>query len=80
MIRRDHHVKEMGIRAIARKHRIHRRLVRQALKSAVPPARKTPVRRSPVFTPDHKAFVDGILIAPIPQVDRSQRSNFLTSR
>ncbi len=77
MIRRDHHVKEMGIRAIARKHRIHRRLVRQALKSAVPPARKTPVRRSPVFTPDHKAFVDGILIgdqtAPRKQQHTSQR-------
>lgn len=77
MIRRDHHVKEMGIRAIARKHRIHRRLVRQALKSAVPPARKTPVRGSPVFTPDHKAFVDGILIgdqtAPRKQRHTSQR-------
>jgi transposase len=47
-IRRDAR-QGMGIRALARKHRVHRRAVRQALASAVPPERKQPVRAAPVL-------------------------------
>jgi transposase len=47
-IRRDAR-EGMGIRALARKHRVHRRAVRQALASAVPPERKQPVREAPVL-------------------------------
>jgi hypothetical protein len=39
-IRRDSRLAGMGIRALARKHHVHRRTVRQALLSAVPPQRK----------------------------------------
>lgn len=39
----------MSIRALADKHRVHRRTVRQALADATPPTRKTPVRESPVL-------------------------------
>jgi Mu transposase, C-terminal domain len=46
-IRRDARVEEMSIRELAAKHHVHRRTVRQALASAVPPARKTPRRASP---------------------------------
>jgi transposase len=47
-IRRDAR-EGMGIRALARKHRVHRRVVRQALASAVPPKRKQPGREAPVL-------------------------------
>ena len=77
IIRRDHHVKELSIRALARKHCVHRRLVRLALKSAVPPERKRAVRRSPVFTPALKRVVDAILkddqTAPRKQRHTSRR-------
>src|SRR5258708_35789582 len=37
----------MGVRAIARKHGVHRRTVREALASPVPAPRKVPERASP---------------------------------
>jgi len=46
-IRRDARVEGLGIRALARKYRVGRDTVRQALASPEPPARKTPVRRAP---------------------------------
>ena len=39
-IRRDHRVDGLSIRALADKHGVHRRTVRQALESAIPPPRK----------------------------------------
>ncbi len=45
-IRDDHRVLGLGIRALADKHGVHRRTVRQALASPVPVPRKTPVRSS----------------------------------
>lgn len=46
-IRRDHRVDRMSIRALADKHHVHRRTVRQALESATPPERKVPERIAP---------------------------------
>ena len=40
VIRRDHRREELSIRQLAERHRVHRRTVRQALESAVPPPRK----------------------------------------
>lgn len=62
LIRRDY---EQGLskRAIARKHHVHRRAVRQAIASAIPPERRPSVRPRPVFTEEARAFVDGVLLA-----------------
>jgi transposase len=48
-IRRDHRDEGMSIRALAARHKVHRRTVRQALADAVPPERKTPERQAPVL-------------------------------
>lgn len=50
-IRRDRRDEGLSIRELARRHRVHRRTVRQALADAVPPARKAPVRTAPVLVP-----------------------------
>ena len=44
-IRRDHDREGLSIRALAESHGVHRRTVRQALESPLPPARKQPEGR-----------------------------------
>src|SRR6204780_5644546 len=44
---REDHRQGMGVRAIARKHGVHRRTVREARASPVPAPRKVPERESP---------------------------------
>ncbi|GAA4816466.1 IS21 family transposase [Tomitella cavernea] len=50
-IRRDRRDKGMSIRRLAETHKVHRRVVRQALADAVPPPRKSPDRVSPALGP-----------------------------
>jgi DNA-binding transcriptional regulator YhcF (GntR family) len=59
-IRRDQRREELSIRQLADKHRVHRRTVRQALESAVPPPRKKRVFVAPVLDPI-KPLIDAML-------------------
>lgn len=59
-IRRDARREGVSIRALAVHHGVHRRTVRAALASAVPPPRKTPVRQSPKLEPA-KPLIDAML-------------------
>lgn len=50
-IRKDNREEGLGIRALALKHHVHRRNVREALASAVPPARKVAEREATALGP-----------------------------
>jgi len=59
-IRRDARREELSVRALAERHGVHRRTVRQALNSAAPPARKPRVSPAPKLDP-FKPVIDLML-------------------
>ena len=70
-IRRADRDEGLSIRELARRFGVHRRTVRQALESAVPPARKVPERESPALGP-YLGIIDGWLEAD-REAPRKQR-------
>jgi transposase len=62
-IRRDHDRGELSQRALAAKYRVHRRTVKQALESAVPPPRKRPEGRLAPKLGEYASLIDEWLIA-----------------
>jgi len=62
-IRRDRDREGLSIRALATRHGVHRRAVRQALASALPPAKRSPVGRSAPRLGAYRAVIDGWLEA-----------------
>jgi hypothetical protein len=62
-IRRDHDREGLSIRALAERHRVHRRTVRQALESPVPPPLKRPEGRPAPALGEYRALIDASLDA-----------------
>src|SRR5512142_471891 len=62
-IRRDHAVLGLSMRELARRHGVHRRAVRQALESAIPPAKRLPQGRPAPRLGGYRAIIDEILVA-----------------
>ena len=76
-IRRDRRIEGLSIRELATRHGVHRRTVRQALASAVPPPRKQyPSRLRPAIDP-YAAIIDARLTAdqsaPVKQRHTARR-------
>ena len=59
-IRKAHDREDLGIRALSARFAVHRRVVRQALESPIPPPRKPVVRPAPLLDP-WKPTIDGWL-------------------
>ncbi|MGH2728078.1 MAG: IS21 family transposase, partial [Actinomycetota bacterium] len=75
LIRRDAR-EGASIRSLAKKYGVHRRVVRQALASAVPPVRRPPQRTRPALTPEITRFIEAILQAD-KKAPRKQRHTAL---
>jgi transposase len=71
-IRRDRRGEELSIRELAQRHRVHRRTVRQALASAVPPPRKAYASRSRPAIDPYIEVIDSWLLGD-QKVPRKQR-------
>ncbi|HEY1570090.1 MAG TPA: IS21 family transposase [Pseudonocardiaceae bacterium] len=62
-IRRDRRIEGLSIRELAERHRVHRRTVRQALASALPPPRKAYPRRPRPAVDPYSEVIDSWLLA-----------------
>lgn len=71
-IRRDREREGLSIRALAARHGVHRRAVRQALASPVPPAKRAPQSRPAPKLGAYRAIIDAWLIAD-REAPRKQR-------
>ena len=71
-IRRDHAREGLSIRKLAKRHGVHRRAVRQALASSVPPSKRPPRGRPAPALGPFRAVVDAWLIGD-REVPRKQR-------
>src|SRR5215471_13160922 len=71
-IRKDRRVEGSSIRELADRHRVHRRTVRQALESAVPPPRRPYPQRPQPAVDLYREVIDGWLLAD-REVPRKQR-------
>ena len=70
-IRHDKREEGLSVRALSRRHEVHRRTVRQALASALPPPRAVPTRMAPVMDP-WKPIIRAWLVAD-REAPRKQR-------
>jgi len=71
-IRRDREREGLSIRALAARHGVHRRAVRQALASPLPPVRRTPAHRPAPKLGEYRELIDEWLLADL-RAPRKQR-------
>ena len=71
-IRRDFDRERLSIRALAERHGVHRRAVRQALAAPVPPAKRAPRGRGAPKLGEYREIIDEWLIADL-DAPRKQR-------
>jgi transcriptional regulator with XRE-family HTH domain len=71
-IRRDRDREGLSIRELARRHGVHRRAVRQALASPLPPERKRPAGRPAPKLGPYRELIDSWLLAD-REAPRKQR-------
>jgi transposase len=71
-IRRDREREGLSIRGLAERHGVHRRAVRQALASPLPPVKRSPVGRPAPRLGPYRALIDGWLEAD-REAPRKQR-------
>jgi transposase len=71
-IRRDREREGLSIRALAARHGVHRRAVRQALTSPLPPAKRSPVSRPAPKLAAYRELIDEWLVADL-DAPRKQR-------
>jgi transposase len=71
-IRRDHAREGLSIRALAKRHGVHRRAVRQALASPVPPPKRRPEYRPAPKLGPYRVLIDEWLAADL-RAPRKQR-------
>ena len=64
-IRRDREREGLSVRALAVRHGVHRRVVRQALMSALPPAKRRPVCRPAPKLGEYRELIDEWLAADV---------------
>jgi transposase len=76
-IRRDRDREGLSIRALAGRHGVHRRAVRRALASPVPPAKRSPASRSAPRLGAYRALIDAWLEA---DRDASRRQRHTAKR
>lgn len=75
-IRRDRRLEGLSIRALAERHEVHRRTVRQALASALPPPRRSSPRPAPKldqWKPVIDAWLEADEAAPVKQRHTARR-------
>jgi len=75
-IRTDKREEDVSVRALARRHRVHRRTVRQALAAALPPSRRMASRAAPALGPHRptiRAWLTDDLTAPRKQRHTARR-------
>ncbi|MGW7001368.1 IS21 family transposase [Streptomyces sp. NPDC054933] len=73
-IRRDRRLENTPLRELARKYGVHRRVVRQALESALPPERKAPAKRRSVLDPA-KGWIDEMLRSDLTAPPKQRHTN-----
>jgi hypothetical protein len=71
-IRRDREREDLSLRALAERHGVHRRTVRAALESPLPPAKRRPVSRPAPKLGAYRELIDAWLIADL-EAPRKQR-------